>query len=186
MFYGSNHLEIVDPIITNKFIKRNRLIYALNYINKYFLNQNMVFYEDALINFILCKISNSLHFTKKIGYFYFNTPNSMTRVHSKNDIYINKIIKSFFLFLKFTIENTKKTKYEKNIVNYILKKERNSIFSCNLLKKINKDFVFFKEVIYLYIQNKYTNLLLKRRLLFFKKIINKYNIKEANKLFLKI
>ena len=174
MFYGSNHLEIVDPIITNKFIKRNILICALNYIRKFFLIQNMVFYEDALINFILCKISKSLYITKKIGYFYFTTPNSMTKVHSKNDIYINKIIKSFFLFLKFMIENTKNTKYEKNIVNHILKKERNSIFSSNLLKKINKDFFFFKEVINLYIKKKYTNLLLKRKLLFFRKIINKW------------
>ena len=177
MFYGSNHLEIVDPIINNKFILRNTLIYALNYINKYYLNQNMVFYEDALLNFILCKISKSLHFTKKIGYFYFTTPNSITRIHSKNDININKILKSFFLFLRFIIENTKNTKYEKNMVNHILKKERNSIFSCNLLKKINNDFAFFKEIINLYIKNKFINFLLKRRLLFFKKIINKYEKK---------
>ena len=107
MFYGSNNLEIIDPMITNKFIKRNIFISSLNSINKYYLNQNMIFYEDTLINFILCKNSKSLYFIKNLGYFYLSTPNSSTKIHSKTDIYINKTLKSIFLFLKFIFENTK-------------------------------------------------------------------------------
>ena len=168
MFYGSNHLEIIDPMITNKFIKRNILISSLNSINKNYLNQNMIFYEDTLINFILCKNSKSLYFIKKLGYFYLSTPNSSTKIHSKADIYINKTLKSIFLFLKFIFENTKNTKYEKNMANNVLKKETNSILSLNIMKKINNDFIFFRNILDLYINNKFINILIKRKLSFFK------------------
>ena len=171
MFYGSNILEIIDPMITNKFIKRNIFITSLNSINHYYLSKNMIFYEDTLMNFILCKKSKSLYFIKKIGYFYISTPNSSTRIHSKSDIYINKTLKSFFLFLKFILENTKNTKYEKNIANNVLKKERNSILSLNLLKKLNIDLIFFIKILDLFIQNKFVSILLKRKLIFFKDLI---------------
>ena len=174
MFYGSNHLEIIDPMITNKFIKRNIFISSLNSINKNYLNQNMIFYEDTLINFILCKNSKSLYFIKKLGYFYLSTPNSSTKIHSKADIYINKTLKSIFLFLKFILENTKNIKYEKNMANNVLKKETNSILSLNMMKKINNDFIFFRNILDLYINNKFINILIKRKLSFFKDLTNYY------------
>ena len=172
MFYGNNHLEIIDPMITNKFIKRKIFITSLNSINKYYLSKNMIFYEDTLMNFILCKKSKSLYFIKNVGYFYISTPKSSTRIHSKSDIYINKTLKSIFLFLKFILENTKNTKYEKNIANDVLKKERNSILSLNLLKKLKGDLIFFIRILDLYIHNKFISILFKRKLSFCKDLIN--------------
>ena len=172
MFYGNNHLEIIDPMITNKFIKRKIFITSLNSVNKYYLSKNMIFYEDTLMNFILCKKSKSLYFIKNVGYFYISTPKSSTRIHSKSDIYINKTLKSIFLFLKFILENTKNTKYEKNIANDVLKKERNSILSLNLLKKLKGDLIFFSRILDLYIHNKFISILFKRKLSFCKDLIN--------------
>ena len=172
MFYGSNHLEIIDPMITNKFIKRNIFITSLNSINKYYLSKNMIFYEDTLMNVILCKKSKSLYFIKTLGYYYISTPKSSTRIHSKSDIYINRTLKSIFLFLKFIFETTKNTKYEKNIANNVLKKERNSILSLNLLKKLKSDLIFFSRILDLYIHNKFISILFKRKLSFCKDLIN--------------
>ena len=70
IFYGNGHLEQTDYCIINKFIKRDIFIKSLNYIDKYYLNQNMIVYEDGLINFMLYKFSSSLYYTKKIGYYY--------------------------------------------------------------------------------------------------------------------
>ena len=42
IFYGNGNLEQTDYCIINKFIKRDIFIKSLNYIDKYYLNQNMI------------------------------------------------------------------------------------------------------------------------------------------------
>ena len=50
LFYGFGRLFQLDYFITNKIIKRNLFIKALNSINKYYLEQFMIDCEDGLIN----------------------------------------------------------------------------------------------------------------------------------------
>jgi len=98
IFYGSHHLEIVDPVIRNKFIKRTTLINALNSISDYYLHQNMIFYEDTLINFMLYKSSKSLYYLNNIGYYYISNPYSTTKKYIDDIVFMNRLLKSFFFF----------------------------------------------------------------------------------------
>ena len=68
IFYSGGNLEITDPMISNKFIKRNIFIKSINLIDNFFLNQNMIFYEDTLINYMLYKNSKSFYYLKDLGY----------------------------------------------------------------------------------------------------------------------
>ena len=85
MFYHGGNLEITDPMLSNKFIKRNIFIKSINLIDNYFLNQNMIFYEDTLLNYMLYKISKSFYYLKDLGYYYISNPNSTT-IGYKNEI----------------------------------------------------------------------------------------------------
>lgn len=143
MFYGIGHLKIIDPILHNKFIKRNILINALNSINDYYLNQNMVFYEDTLINFMLYKISKSYFYLENIGYFYISNSNSSTKWFNNSKANVYKMLKSLFLFLKFIFEYTKNNKYEKDIVSEIIEKEKEIFLSSKFLNKMNNNYNFF-------------------------------------------
>lgn len=98
IFYGNGHLEQTDYCIINKFIKRDIFIKSLNYIDKYYLNQNMIVYEDGLINFMLYKFSQSLYHTKKIGYYYIQNHQSITKNFLKDS---ERTIKNCFLYLKY-------------------------------------------------------------------------------------
>ena len=153
IFYGLDYLKIIDPMISNKFIKRNILINALNSIDVYYLNQNMIFYEDTLINFLIYKVSNSYYFFKNIGYFYISNPDSSTMGYNKNENNYNKLLNSFFLFLKFIFFYTKNNKYEKDMANEAIKKEKNILLFNNYQK--NKNIQFFQKIINLYIKNKF-------------------------------
>ena len=70
LFYGLNKLEQIDFNLSNKFIKRDVYIRALNSINIFYLNQYMINYEDGLMNYILYRTAKSLFFLKRIGYYY--------------------------------------------------------------------------------------------------------------------
>ena len=98
IFYGTGHLDIIDPIIRNKFIKRTILINTLNNIDNYFISQNIIFYEDTLINFMLYKTTKSLYYLKSIGYFYISNQNSTTKKYIDDTIFMNRFLYSFFFF----------------------------------------------------------------------------------------
>ena len=122
--------KLIDFYITNKLIKRNLFIKALNNINNFFLNQFMIDCEDGLINFMLYKTSNSLFFTKKIGYYYIKQNTSITK--SQN---FTTRIRSNFLYLYYLLLNTKNNKIEKKYVDHYF------LFIYNLHKTdINKIF----------------------------------------------
>ena len=156
IFYGLGYLKIIDPMISNKFIKRNILINALNSINIYYLNQNMIFYEDTLINILIYKVSNSYYFFRNIGYFYISNPNSSTMGYNKNENNYNKLLNSFFLFLKFIFYYTKNNQYEKDMANEAIKKEK-KILLLNKYQK-NKNNKLFQKIINLYLKNKFITL----------------------------
>ena len=175
IFYAKGSLKMIDPIISNKFIKRNILIKTLNLISNYFLNQNMIFYEDTLINFILYKVAKSFYYLKNLGYFYISNPYSSTMGFNKNEIRLNKVFKSLFLFLKFINEYTKNNKFEKDMGNEIIRIEMKTFLSSNICNKINKNYNFYKNIINIYLKNKYTPLSIKSKLKNIKNILKKNN-----------
>lgn len=173
IFYGIGHLDIIDPVIRNKLIKRNILINSLNCIKNFFINTNMIFYEDTLINFILYKTAKSLYYLKSIGYYYISNPNSITKINIKNKEFINRLLYSFFFFLKFVIDYTKNSRYEKEILNAILDKEMKSILTYYFVNKINHNYNFYLKIITLLLTNKYICLSLKENLKIIQEIIIK-------------
>lgn len=157
IFYGLGYLKIIDPMISNKFIKRDILIKTLNFISIYYLIRNMIFYEDTLINFILYKVSKSYYYLKNIGYFYISNLNSSTMSYNKNEKNMNRLLNSLFLFLKFIFDYTKNNKYEKDMGNEVIEKEKKIILSLKSIKNL-KNFKFFEKIINLYLGNKYIRL----------------------------
>jgi len=159
IYYVKKKHYLIDFYITNKFIKRNLFIKALININKFFLNQFMIDCEDGLINFMLYKVSNSLFFTKKIGYYYIKQNTSITK--SKN--FISRI-RSNFLYLYYLFMYTKNNKFEKRFTNFYF------LFIYNLHKdKIIKIFgknitegKFYLQVIKEYLACDFTSLKVKR------------------------
>lgn len=115
LIYGYGYKNLVDGIISNKFIKKESLLKTLQRINIYYLNQKMIYFEDGLINFALYRNIKSLYLLKKIGYYYIYNKDSVSRI-------INYVsyIKCFFIYIKYVYENTKNNKYEKDIVFYLL------------------------------------------------------------------
>ena len=156
LFYGFGRLLQLDYYITNKLIKRNLFIKALNLIDKFYLNQFMIDCEDGLVNFMLYRLSESLFFTRKIGYYYIISNQSITQDLSR----FEKRLKSNFLYFKFIIEVTKNNNIEKNIANYIFYEIyiRRPDIIINLLKNLsknsfNKDNELFIKTINLFLQN---------------------------------
>ena len=151
LFYGLNTLEQIDFNLSNKFIKRDAFLRALTSMNKFYLNQYMINYEDGLMNYILYRMTKSFLFIKKIGYYYLLNNQSMSLKPKKN---YEDNIKFIFLYLKFVFENTKNTQYEKDIVNSIFIK-LSTIFEDNFI--ITKNFEFYKDVIDSFLNCKFIN-----------------------------
>ena len=70
IFYGLGFLFQIDYNVSNKIIKREALIRALNILNNIYLNLYMTCHEDGLLNYILYRTSKSAYFIKKFGYYY--------------------------------------------------------------------------------------------------------------------
>lgn len=171
IFYDISQKGIIDPIIRNKLFKRIILIKALNLINEYFLKQNMIFYEDTLLNFMIYKTSKSLFFLKNIGYFYVSNKKSITKTYLRDQNDLNRFFHSFFIFLKFILYYTKNNKYEKNIINSILLKEMKILLSDSIFYKLNNSNLnnFYIDVINLYVKNKFISLYIKNKFINIKK-----------------
>ena len=180
IFYGNGHLEQTDYCIINKFIKRDILIKSLNYVDKYYLNQNMIVYEDGLINFMLYKFSQSLYHTKKIGYYYIQNQQSITKNFLKDK---ERTIKNCFIYLKYIFEYTKNNQYEKNMADCIYKNIIKEISNINIFKYLTKDYKFYYNIIDNYLKNEFISLKNKiqlKNILKFIKIAenSKHNIKN--------
>ena len=150
LFYGFGLLFQLDFYITNKLIKRNLFISALNSINDYYLKQFMIDCEDGLINFMLYKLSQSFSFTKKIGYYYIVTNESIT-----NDSKNFKIrLRSNFLYFKYLLENTKNNNIEKKMADFVLIDvfNRYSDVIINLFKQLPEDHNFYLNIINQYLE----------------------------------
>jgi glycosyltransferase involved in cell wall biosynthesis len=181
VYYGNYGLEIIDFCITNKFIKKKVYIAALNSLNNFYFNMYMTSLEDNLMNYLLYRTAKSLYFIKEIGYKYKRTSQSVT----KRLLMISQIQLNFiFIYLKFTFEFSKNSKYEKDMLNHRLTIMNNYFNIKNYLKSIyfNNDFYFYYEVINkiincIYISDENMNLLKK-----IKNIIEKRNTTYINNL----
>ena len=151
MFYGLGYLKLNDFSISNKFIKRDLFIKALNYINNYYLNQYMILFEDGLINFSLYRNAKSFYIMKKIGYYYYYNNNNITQSKYRN---INSNFKFLFLYLNFIYENTKYNYYEKDMIFYIINKYIKNI---NILYNIKYQNEIYIDILKKYMICKYIN-----------------------------
>jgi len=146
IFYGSKELRLIDLYIYNKIIKKGVFIKALNSLDKYHLNLHMTFFEDGLTNYFVHLVGKSLYFLKEIG--YYRVPN--TESITKNDFKFNDLkLKLFLIYLKFVFENSKNTKYNKDIINIICSSYKiKNINIQNILSKTNssEDLYFFENL----------------------------------------
>ena len=151
LFYALNILRQIDYNISNKFIKREALIRALNIIsNEIFLYMNN--FEDGVLNYFLYRASKSFFLSKKIAYYYIKNSDSITRRGIK---IID--LKFIFLHLKFVFEYSKNNKYEKDMSNILLRRIgiwRNIINRILLLKN---DFKFYIDIIDEFLNNEFIN-----------------------------
>lgn len=128
LFYALNFVFQIDFFVSNKFIDRNALIRALNFISKdLFLYINR--FEDGILNYFLYKTSKSFFFSKKIVYYYILNHDSITKKKYKMSD-----IKCTFLYLKFLFEYSKNNKHDKDMLNVLFNR---IVIRRNLRKKIN-------------------------------------------------
>ena len=153
IFYLNNKLVNTDYFIYNKFIKKEVYIKTLNSLNNYYQNIYMIYMEDQIINYILHKTAKSFYFLKNIGYLYKTSSISITR----NLFKINKLKLIFiFIYLKFIFENTKNTKYEKDMDNLLFSSFYKTLKNNEeKLLLILSNFNLFFEIINIYINCKF-------------------------------
>ena len=110
----------------------------------------MIYYEDALINYVIYKQSKKFYFLDVLGYLYLDNPNSMMHSYGNN---ANKSVRSFFIYLKFIFQYSSNIKKEDEIINFNLKRVYEELKYNDLYKNINKYFDFYYEIIYLYLNS---------------------------------
>jgi len=140
-FYDKNELRMSDYVINNKFIKRDKFIKALNSLNSFYSNIYMNRDEDILMNFIIYHKANSFYYLKKIGYYYLKNSKSIGNNYFK---FADLRLKFSFIFLKCISDYSKNTKYEKDMVNYLLGK---NYISQLLSISFSENFYFYYDII---------------------------------------
>ena len=152
LFYSLNILRQTDYNISNKFVKREALIKALNYFffDKFLF---MTYFEDGVLNYFLYKVSKSFYLKKKIGYYYIINKDSITT--KKKD---NLNVKFTFYYLKYVFEYSKNTKYEKDMSNALFKRIAIRRNINNRILKINKDFNFYLDIIDEFLENEFISI----------------------------
>ena len=166
LFHGLGYLYQIDFNLSNKFIKRDTYIKAVNCINNFYLSQYMTNLEDGIMNYILYRTSNSFYFTKRIGYYYIQNNQSITIKRSTN---LDNTVRFIFIHLKFVFENSKNNKFEKDMANSLFLRLYNILG--NSFKSITKDFKFYSDIINMYLNSNLINKNIKKILREFKFII---------------
>ena len=173
LFYGNNNeLQIIDSYITNKLIKTDVYIKAVNSLSEEYLNMFITYLEDSMMNYILYRTANSLYFIKKIGYYWTQNSQSINaNLYKMNDLRL----KYSFAFFKLIYEYSKNTKYEKDMAN-LLFTDLNRNF--NMMPRLNSwkgDLNYFNDIVDSYLHNIYITDENKYILEDFKNIIEKKN-----------
>ena len=103
---------------------------------------------------------------KKIGYYYIQNNQSISRNSRKN---YDDTIKFIFLHLKFIFENTKNNKYEKDIIN--------CLFDRLYFEMLGKSFYLIKKNFFFYEDIKVKFIIISKENLFLSQIIINKEIK---------
>ena len=75
------------------------------------------------MNFLIYRIAKSFYYINIIGYRYFKSRESIT----SKQLSFGLNFKFIFYYLKFIFENSKNTKYEKEMANHLFTKMYNNI-----------------------------------------------------------
>lgn len=175
LFYGMGILQQIDFNLSNKFIKRNCYIRALNSMDNFYLNQYMVNLEDGIMNYILYRSAKSFYFIKKVGYYYLQNSQSITIRPTEN---FDEKIRFIFIHLKFVFENTKNNKYEKDMADSLF--SRLFFLLENDFNLITKDFKFYIDIINMYLN---CNFISDKNKLILKELKLIIKNKEINKIY---
>lgn len=155
LFYATNNLEINDFSINNKLIKRGVYIKALNELNFFYFNMYITNYEDSIINYLIHRKAKSFYFVKKIGYRYLRNSESVSNQMFKLS---EQRINFIFKHIKFLFEYTKNIKREKDIVNIvltILNRRKNSMESHLSSMNYNSNWIFYYDIINMFLDNEF-------------------------------
>ena len=171
IFYENNQLKIIDVYITNKLIKKETFIRALNSLNQYYLNLYITFCEDTMMNFILYRVAKSFCFIKNIGYYHIMNSMSIT-----NNLFKNTIlrIKFSFIVIKLFFDYSKNTKIEKEMSQHFFSIIIKMFNIPQKLYNINKDFNFYINFIKIFLGCKFISKENKLILESYKNIFNKH------------
>ena len=168
IFYGKGKLKQTDYVLWNKIVKRETFILALNSINNYYLSQNMILYEDGLINYMLYKKAKSFYYFDYIGYYYIiNKDSIMSNYKNK----IEKVINNDFKYLLYIYKFTNNKIYEKEIASLVFLNMPELLINENY-NSININFEYYYSIIDLYLNSKYISSSVKNKFLRIQNIID--------------
>ena len=176
MFYVKNELLMTDVFINNKFVKKEIYVKALNSFNAFYLSTYMIFLEDQIMNFILYRTANSYYFLNKIGYYYVKNSMSITNnIFKMSELRMHFI----FIFLKFIFENSKNTKYERDMANMLFTNLNRGFNVGSKLNGYQGDFTFYNDIVNMYLNSTYITDENKYMLEEFRSIIDRRNKSNA-------
>ena len=157
----------IDFNVSNKFVKREVLIKALNLLSKEYLNMYITSFEDGILNYLLYRTAKSFYFLKKIGYYYIRNLHSISIKGFKPET-----LKFVFIHLKIVFEFSKNSIFEKNMFNVLFR--RLVIRNLKRIKIIKNDSEFLLNAINSFLQNDFVSNKNKKIL-----ILLKYRVMKA-------
>jgi len=167
LFYATKIVRQIDFNVSNKFVKREVLIKALNLLSKEYLNMYITSFEDGILNYLLYRTAKSFYFLKKIGYYYIRNPHSISIKGFKPET-----LKFVFIHLKIVFEFSKNSIFEKNMFNVLFR--RLVIRNLKRIKIIKNDSEFLLNAINSFLQNDFVSNKNKKIL-----ILLKYRVMKA-------
>ncbi len=149
LFYHSKSISL-----SNKLIKRDLFLKALDFIDKKFKNEQFEFYEDDVIYFGLTKYANSFGFINQLGYFYNNCIHDSVIKKKFDDIIINKTFRSMFTIMKYFLKLSEDNRKEKLMIAYKFFVKKVYLYR-SYIKYLDEGFDYINEVLDLYLKSSY-------------------------------
>ena len=170
IFNEKDNFQINDFWVTNKFLKKEIYIGALNSLNNNFINLYIKHGEDLLMNFILHRIAKSLFKINIVGYYHIKNSQSLSNTLFQ---FTEIKIKFYLILFKFIFDCSKNTKNEKDMSHnfYPIFKFLNNAKTISIIKK---DLNYYKNFINNFLRCKFISMENKRILESFKKLIKFY------------
>ena len=168
LFYATGRLRQIDFNVSNKFIKREALIRALNSLSREYLNMYMTNFEDGVLNYFLYRNVRSFYFYKRIGYYYIRNPYCIT-----GKGFNSNTIKFIFIHLKLVFEFSENTPFEKNMFNVLFRRLVIRKLIKKRIKLMKADVKFYIDSIDLFLENEFVSINNKRYMIRLKESLMK-------------